>query len=58
MKQLIADSLSRLLGANALPRYPPHLPGPSPGSFCLASRFDFQTGDETHATPITARFTG
>lgn len=26
--------------------------------FCLVSRFDFQTGDETHATPITARFTG
>lgn len=23
MKQLIADSLSRLLGAKALPRYPP-----------------------------------
>nr|DAI81498.1 MAG TPA: hypothetical protein [Caudoviricetes sp.] len=32
MTQLIADSLSRLLGANALPRYPP-FPGHRAGFF-------------------------
>lgn len=40
MTQLIADSLSRLLGANALPRYPPFSPPLRGLLFCLENDDD------------------
>ncbi len=57
MTQLIA-SYELAIGCECTATLSPIFPDIVPGFFCLASRFDFQTGDETHATPITARFTG
>lgn len=55
MTQLIADSLSRLLGAKALPRYPPICPVRR-ASFCLEKPMKYTTSAKLFIAALIIAF--